>query len=150
MPKPKSCPGPECPGCSSANCYAEGGNVHSGNQRENNEKGVNKSFSGESSGTSLGGLASRTGGDTGKRLAKYEHRKTLGELKAMPKPKLYAEGGEVHNTPEHPDAEQDKELIDDELHNMMGEEVMAAFDSKDKKRMMESIEAIVMSALSKE
>jgi hypothetical protein len=74
----------------------------------------------------------------------------LREYKRMPKPKLYADGGEVHNTPEHPDAEQDKELIDEELHNHMGEELMAAFDAKDKKRMMESIEAIVMSALSKE
>jgi hypothetical protein len=57
----------------------------------------------------------------------------------------YAKGGEVHE-----DEAQDKNLIDDELHHMMGEELMAAFDSKDKKRIMEGIEAIVMSCLAKE
>jgi hypothetical protein len=156
MPKPKSCPGPECPGCSSPNCYAEGGEV----------KGVHRSTYKEGSpferherGTSSAGVSARAVNRYDSPAAKQfwkkdaveSHKKVLGELRTMKKPHgNYAEGGEVHNTPEHPDAEQDKELIDEELHNHMGEELMAAFDAKDKKRMMESIEAIVMSALSKE
>jgi hypothetical protein len=214
MQKPKSsaCPGPECPGCSSPSCMASGGEI----------KGVNKSYDPEgspNSGTSEAGIHVRAGGETGKRLAKYEHKKTLGELKMMPKPKLYAEGGSVESYSKradnekgvhagesepgaskksqgmsmagvfsrnsedprskkmavdehhkvlgemktmkkpnlyaeggevHEDEAQDKELIDEELHNHMGEELMAAFDAKDKKRIMEAIDAIVMSALSKE
>ena len=55
------------------------------------------------------------------------------------------EGGEVHE-----DAEQDHEMIDSEIHNMMGEELMSAIDAKDKKRIMESLEAIVLQCMNKE
>jgi hypothetical protein len=47
-----------------------------------------------------------------------------------------AEGGEVEG--------------DDELSDMMGQEHMDAMDSKDKKRIMQSIEAIVLSCMNKE
>jgi hypothetical protein len=130
MPKPK--------------LYASGGEVKGINKPSAQGKGISEAGAKLNPAFSVGGKKWDT------ENAKDEHRKTLSEMKSMKKPNLYAEGGEVHNTPEHPDAEQDKELIDDELHNHMGEELMAAFDAKDKKRMMESIEAIVMSALSKE
>ncbi len=89
-------------------CYAEGGNVESGNQRFNNEKGVNKAFdASDSSGMSMAGLAARSAtGSTkqmGNRLAKQEHEKVLSQLKKMPKPNLYAEGGEV-------DGHEDEEM----------------------------------------
>lgn len=129
MPKPK--------------LYASGGEVKGINKPSAQGKGISEAGAKLNPAFSIGGKKWDT------ENAKDEHRKTLSEMKSMKKPNLYAQGGEVHNTPEHPDAEQDKELIDDELHNHMGEELMAAFDSKDKKRMMESIEAIVMSALSK-
>jgi len=144
MPKPRSCPGPECPGCSSANCYAGGGRISDREIKRQREERDNAPLkpAGTTEKFSLKGKQTPIG--------KMQRENDLREYKRMPKPKLYADGGEVHNTPEHPDAEQDKELIDEELHNHMGEELMAAFDAKDKKRMMESIEAIVMSALSKE
>ena len=47
------------------------------------------------------------------------------------------------------DESEDKELIDHEIHNMMGEELLAAMDAKDKKRILESIEAIVLNCLNK-
>ncbi len=49
-----------------------------------------------------------------------------------------AEGGEV-----------DGPEVDDEIHNMLGEELMSAFESKDRKRVMEGLEALVMSCMNK-
>ena len=59
------------------------------------------------------------------------------------------EVGEVQSSREEDEA-QDRELMDDEIHNMLGEEIMAAIDSKDKKRIMESMEALILSCLNKE
>lgn len=61
------------------------------------------------------------------------------------KDEKFAEGGEAHE-----DEAQDKAMMDDEMKNMMGEELMAAFDAKDSKRVMESIEAMILNCLSKE
>jgi len=60
-------------------------------------------------------------------------------------PEMEAEGGEVHG-----DEAEDKEQIDTEIHKLLGEELMSAFDAKDHKRVMEGIEAIVLSCLNKE
>ena len=59
------------------------------------------------------------------------------------------EVGEVQSSREEDEA-QDRELMDDEIHNMLGEEIMAAIDSKDKKRIMESMEALILSCVNKE
>ena len=256
MPKPKMCPGADCPGCSSANCYASGGEIKGVNKanpfnpseseagsklrqsqskhtlfpetkkREAKElhkqtlgelkmmpkpklyarggevaadedaphiKGVHKSFLAKNdAGMSESGLRLRQGKDE---EAKEFHKQTLSDMKSMPKPKLMAEGGKVgsgsrfkhlehslahekgihdpaalaasigrkkygaegmgklshhEHMAEGGEAEHEHEDHDDELHGMLGEELMDAFDSKDKKRMMDSIEAIVMRALSKE
>ncbi len=70
----------------------------------------------------------------------YElHRKKLAELRGMEKPKLQglAKGGEVESDP------------DDEIHGMLGSELMDAIHSKDHKKIMSSLEAIVLSHLNK-
>ena len=131
---------------------AEGGAVDSWTKREDNERGVNRGWGGNN-GYSQAGMHARTAhyetdsSDKEDSLdaARREHHKTLGEMRSMPKPKLMAEGGEVHE-----DAEQDHEMIDSEIHNMMGEELMSAIDAKDKKRIMESLEAIVLQCMNKE
>ena len=142
------CVGSTCKGCSDPACYSEGGSVDSWTKREDNEKGINKSISHGAPGMSSAGMFVRQGkdsGDDGREAAKLAHALTLKEMRSMPKPSLMAGGGEVHE-----DAEQDKELIDDEIHSMLGEELMAAIDQKDRKRIMEGIEAIVLSCLNKE
>jgi hypothetical protein len=70
------------------------------------------------------------------------HLGTLQEMRSMKKPELYAEGGEVDHERSHGDEDED-------LHHMMGEELMDAFDSKDKKRIMEGLEAVVLSCMNK-
>lgn len=142
------------------NLYAEGGAVDSWSKREDHEMGVHKPMGHGKSDQSWAGDSARrekvtrekgySSSEDYQRSGVRAHRKVLGELRSMPKPKLMAEGGEVENTPEHADAEQDQDLLDNELGDMMGDELMAAFDSKDKKRIKESIEAIVLSCLSKE
>jgi hypothetical protein len=57
----------------------------------------------------------------------------------------YAEGGEVSGEM-HVEAEPD---VDSELHDMMGEELMDAIHSKDSKRIMQSLEACVLSCMNK-
>lgn len=70
-------------------------------------------------------------------------------------PDCYAEGGKVAElevvSPEkdHPDADKDMDMINSELSGAMGDELMSALESKDKKRVMESLEALVMHCLSK-
>jgi len=100
MKRPNSCSGPDCQGCSSANCMAEGGNVNSNKQRMHNEKGVHQADD-ETKGKSMAGIFTRHAKDPGvtgrasRDLAKTEHKNVLGELRSMPKPKLYAKGGEI-------------------------------------------------------
>jgi len=57
----------------------------------------------------------------------------------------YADGGEVSGEM-HVEAEPD---VDSELHDMMGEELMDAIHSKDSKRIMQSLEACVLSCMNK-
>ena len=220
MTKPKArCPGASCPGCSSADCYATGGGVSE--DRHQYERGVNQPLT-ENSGTSQTRSPYTPDlKEAGKEWAKKKHEKVLSELKMMPKPKLYAEGGSVSSATKREDNEKgvhqplwnhepgvsamgrhvraaagtsdefDKadsygaakkslnrthaeartmpkpqghfaiggevegeheghEDMDADLHGAMGEELMSALESKDKKRIMESLEAIVMSCMDKE
>lgn len=54
-----------------------------------------------------------------------------------------------------PDSSEDMETApadqdDSEINSALGEELMSAIESKDKKRIMEGLEALVLSCLSKE
>lgn len=131
--------------------FAEGGNVYDKTHRRDNEKGINKDAY-VNSGRSEAGVALKPAfsvhEDIDKDVAKRKHHKVLSEMKMMKKPNLYAEGGKVEaDMPEPMDASPE---MDDELSGMMGEELMSALESKDRKRIMESIESIVLSCLSKE
>ena len=93
---------------------AEGGFVYSGKQRVYNERGVHKNMLPEpdNSGTSLAGELVRAGervrpdGRTNMDVAKDKHKRRLAELKAMPDPKLMAEGGEIHSRTKREDWER--------------------------------------------
>jgi hypothetical protein len=130
------------------NLYAEGGSVGSWTKREDNEKGVHRPFV---RGVSMMGMHNRAAlgeedaedKESSVGAAKIEARRNLKNTKAMPKPNLYAEGGEV--------SEGEDQFGDDhEIHGMLGDELMGAFEAKDKKRIMESLEAIVLSCMNKE
>jgi hypothetical protein len=56
----------------------------------------------------------------------------------------YKDGGEVEEGPEDMDQEYDSEIGD-----ILGKELMEAFEAKDHKKMMESIEALVLQCLDK-
>jgi hypothetical protein len=88
--------------------------------------------------------------------AKDEHRRVLGEMKAMPKPKLQglAEGGEVEGEMDIKDNMSDPDVMDkgdndydSEIHDLLGKELMEAFHSKDHKRMAEGLEAMILQCL---
>ena len=139
---------------------AEGGAVDSWTKREDNEKGINKPahVTGQPGRSEAGeALHPAVSEDVDKDVTKRKHIKVLGEMRSMKKPQLYSEGGmlrdsEDHDGQEHQheDAEQDQAHMDEEMKHMMGEELIGALDSKDKKRIMESIEAIVLNCLNKE
>lgn len=79
---------------------AEGGSVHSSKQRVSNEKGVHQGdeegSSKKAAGMSMAGVFARNAEDPrSKKMSTEEHHKVLGELRSMPKPKLYAKGGEI-------------------------------------------------------
>lgn len=123
------------------NLYSKGGNV----------KGVHTSPDWQpEKGKSYAGTAQRAGNTSRNNEekefqhgeAKDSHREVLSEMKSMKKPNLYAEGGEVDGS-EHDD-------MDGELNDMMGEELLHAFESKDKKKIMSCIEAAVLSCMNKE
>lgn len=72
--------------------------------------------------------------------AKNEHHKVLGEMKSMPNPKLkgLAEGGEV-------DSKDMNEDVDNELMDMACGEFLEALHSKNKKEILDSLKAIILS-----
>jgi len=74
------------------------------------------------------------------KYSKESHQEKLNELKSMPNPNLkgLAEGGEVEG--EDPDSE---------LHEQVGHEIMGAIHSKDHKKLMDGLKAIVLSHMSK-
>lgn len=171
---PAKCPGPECGGCSAAECYADGGEVKTPKPTGTNTtgatklgqgwaaagfahggyvKGVHESF-GEKEGQSRAGAYARSAHESKKtnhlngagehysnKSAKDLHKEKLHESRSMPSPNLkgLAHGGEV-------DAPHDD---DSEIHSMLGKEMMSAIESKDHKRIMDGIEACVLSAMNK-
>lgn len=162
------CIGPECKGCSSSECYADGGDVFQDRETkdaadpEKHQAGIHESSRFGTKGVSMAGEDQRAGLDT-----KSAHKQVLSEMKAMKKPKLYAQGGSVADgdtlgtkigypgspaptpTPKMMDEGGMADDGDDELHNMLGEELMGAFDRKDKKAIMSAIEACVMRCVNK-
>lgn len=138
------CVGSSCRGCASANCMAEGGTVHT--------KGVHSGFGYNEQGVSPVGADVRALNHVKKDPQKWspnpgyfkdeavsKHGRVLKELKDMKgKDRTnLAEGGEV-------------EMDDDsEIHSMLGDELMDAFERKDRKGIMDGLEALVMSCMSK-
>lgn len=160
--------GANCPMCDGGACkMAEGGEVesHYGKQaggsanrakaadrvrREDDQKGVHKSTDVYTPGSSRAGYSTRAAHETGDSVftknAKQAHKKVIGEMVAMPKPSSgrsgFAEGGDV----ESEGGEMDH---DDELSHGLGKELMGAFESKDHKKLMSSLEACVLHCMSK-
>lgn len=107
----KACPGPSCGGCSSGNCYAKGGEVdHSKGVHDSISKWKNTKEGSEEGGggVSVAGAALREGrgDDSLMTNPKNIHRRVLGDLKMMKKPKLYAEGGAVDSWTKREDNEK--------------------------------------------
>lgn len=158
-----SCMGKDCPGCPT--CMDRGGAVRHEDEdmdrpvhftTKEHAKGVHRPTM-AGSGSSLAGNSVRNaseykrtaskedrindetaGTDEGihTRQAKIRHGQVLHEMKSMKKPNLYAEGGEVSE--------------DHDLHDAMGSEYMGALERKDRKGIMQAIEAIVLSMKHKE
>lgn len=153
-----ACKGPDCMGCSSPDCMAEGGAVDSWTKREDNEKGIHHSSMHNQEGRSDAGQSLRAkeyGANKGlfeddlHRKAKRKHHEVLGEMKAMKKPNLYAEGGEVDESDEsmdHPVETQMDDFLgdDDPVMGALQDEFLNAIHSKNKKELLEAIEALVL------
>lgn len=79
------------------------------------------------------------------RGAKEEHKEKLNELKSMPKPKLegLSDGGEVDADGDY-DGDQDSDM-DTGLMDQCCEELLQAIESKNKKEILESLKAIILS-----
>jgi hypothetical protein len=101
-----------------------------------------KSESGKG-GVSVAGEHLRMGTDEGGRTAKFEHRKNLSDLQSMKRPNLMAEGGEVES--DSHEMEDGEDEMHQELRETMGDELMSALDRKDKKGIMDALEACVLS-----
>lgn len=139
----------KCKTCGEMNCMAHGGSVYD----EDHEKGVHpRSYSRQGGGVSESGNALRDtagmkkGGPFDKRpMVKAEHHKVLGEMRSLPKPNLkgLAKGGMAEEGQDM-DMDQDGDM-DNELHEALAHELMEAFEKKDKKGVLESIKALVMS-----
>ena len=122
---------------------AEGGHVYSGKQRSDNEQGVHPHDIGPHARTKTSsyagnqvGWANRDNDPKQIENAKKEHGRVLGEMRSMKKPSLYADGGEVEDYDEEGEHE---------LRHAMGGELMDALDRKDKKGIMDALEACVLS-----
>lgn len=62
--------------------------------------------------------------------------------------KMMAQGGKVNS--EQPKMEISEANPDDEIQDMLGQEMMSAIESKDYKKIMQSIEATVLSCMNKD
>lgn len=212
----EGCPGPECPGCSDRNCMAKGGmikGVHTSSDDEGDKDETGYSPAGAYT-RGMRSAGSPESKNFWKQSAKAEHRRVLGEMKDMPKPKLMAEGGRLdanarahiakknfagpdrsypiedkaharnalarvaqNGSPElqarvrskvhakYPDIGEhadggmlnaedrdddgDHDMLDDGLTEALGQELCEAFEAKDKKRIMEGLEAVVLSVLAR-
>lgn len=140
------CVGPECPGCMGPNCMSKGGEI----------KGVHRPVFGEPNDRDSVG-ESKSGNDlrmsnknkdrfpeaskSGLENVKERHRRILGEMKSMPKPQLYAEGGEVGLEP-MPDSDGDE---DSEMQSVCCQELLDAWERKDKAQMLDALKALILS-----
>jgi hypothetical protein len=134
------CVGPSCSGCAAANCYAEGGDVYKQEGSVKNSKGVHKPIV-HGVGRSIQGIAVKNGEYE---IAKNEARSKLEEQKIVgqsPRENLMAEGGEVEDGFEM----DDDHSMGNELREAMGTEFLDALERKDRKGILDSVEAIVMS-----
>lgn len=155
--------GANCPMCDGDACkMAEGGEVesHYGStaggsanrakasnrvRREEGQKGVHKSTDVYSPGSSRAGYNARAEHDTKDpvfaKQAKEQHHKVRSEQASMSGPTSgrsgFAEGGEVEDDG------------DEELSHGLGKELLGAFESKDHKKLMSSLEACVLHCMSK-
>lgn len=135
--------GANCPMCDGGACkMAEGGKVksHHPDQRMKHERGVNTQDTDDGKrGESIAGVAVRSGGKGAMRDAKDLHRETIQEARDIPGPTSgrsgFAEGGDVEG--------------DEELSRGLGKELMGAFEAKDHKKLMSSLEACVLHCMNK-
>lgn len=104
------------------------------------QRGVSSSWSeGKSSGHHMD-TAGKYGSENNTSYRKSEAKENLSDLKSQnPKLKGLAEGGEV---------EMDEDP-DSELHEQVGHEIMEAIHSKDHKKLMSGIEALVLHHMNK-
>jgi hypothetical protein len=114
-------------GCQCAQCMAEGGQI----------KGVHEPMKIAGEYPEHGGESWKSRVSTG--ASKEKSKENLKDLKEMPNPKLQglAEGGEVESNP------------DDEIQDMVGQELMGAIESKDYKKIMQGMEALILSCMNK-
>lgn len=173
--KSLKCSGPSCKGCSSPSCMSEGGEVEKNEDEyepretlaafhpEKHQRGVHETNRFGDKGVSTAGADQRNDHDT-----KPEHKRDLGEMRSMKKPELYSKGGcvgpscmgcsspscmakggevsgEMHlGEHEEPDGDEG------EIHGLLGEELLGAIERKDKKAILDCIEACVMNCMGKE
>lgn len=134
------------------NLYAEGGEIDDEGVRGSLDKnyytkGVHSSFAGRGNskmGSAAKGHWSHGNPKRNNEVGHSEHSRVMSEMSEMKKADRsnLAEGGEV-GASEHDD-------MDSELHEGLGEELLHAFESKDKKKIMSCIEAAVLSCMNKE
>lgn len=61
----------------------------------------------------------------------------------------WAKGGEVEPKEAEESPSEEHEGDDEEIHHMLGKEMMSALESKDHKRIMDGLEACVLSCMNK-
>lgn len=153
--KPKSmCDGADC---SNPDCYSHGGKIKGVHEETHASKYGNKgeSYAGHLVRESKEAEAMNNNNENERAVseplekAKHEHKHALKELKSMKKPNLYAEGGEVEEVEALEDPMQPNDM-DNELQDAMGSEFLDALERKDRKGILNSIEAIVLSMKDKE
>lgn len=146
--KKPGCKGPGCQGCSSPNCMSGGGEV-----KKSGSEILSKIE--PSQPRAMPELAKQAAMSAKKQPSEKEFQDDFSKQSALRSQEReadrkkrggkYAEGGEVSGEM-HVDPEPD---ADSELHDMMGEELMDAIHSKDSKRIMQSLEACVLSCMNK-
>ena len=123
----KQCVGPSCMGCSSPSCMSKGGKVHEKDSFQRPQSQEHKTYVDEE-GT----------------LRELEHDEEEEEEAGS-----YAKGGEISgemHVGEHSEPDGDE----DELSGILGEELLDAFERKDKKAILSCIEACIASCMNKE
>ncbi len=126
-----------CQMCGGGECkYAKGGMVKHPN--DSKQEGVHKAINTMHPGQSSMGSAVRNGDSETAKMRAYDKIKEARNVAEGPSKKPLeglADGGEV----------EDMDGGDDELMDMCAEELMNAIESKNKKEMLESLKAIILS-----